>query len=106
MAACLMVNLDIHDAERFETYRQQVAPLVEEHGGRYLVRGGEVHPSEGDLGLKRLVILEFPSTEAARGLLQQPRVRAAPEAPPRGRALRHRAGRRVVAPGLTPGDGR
>jgi uncharacterized protein (DUF1330 family) len=61
MAAYFIVNLDIHDAERFETYRQQVAPLVEQHGGRYLVRGGELHPVEGDLGLKRLVILELPS---------------------------------------------
>ena len=67
MAAYFIVNLDIRDAERFETYRQQVAPLVEQHGGRYLVRGRELHPLEGDLGLKRLVVLEFPSLEAVRG---------------------------------------
>ncbi len=68
MAAYLIVNLDIHDAERFETYRQQVAPLVEQHGGRYLVRGGELHPLEGDLGLIAHVrvirlIREFPAAQ-------------------------------------------
>ncbi len=72
MAAYFIVNLDIGDAERFETYRQQVAPLVEQHGGRYLVRGGELHPIEGDLGLKRLVVLEFPSLEAARRFYESP----------------------------------
>ncbi len=72
MAAYFIVNLDIHDAERFETYRQQVAPLVEEHGGRYLVRGGELHALEGDLGFKRLLVVEFPSMEAARRFYDSP----------------------------------
>ena len=72
MAAYCIVNLDIRDPEKFETYRQRVAPLVEQHGGRYLVRGGELHPIEGDLGLKRLVVLEFPSLEAARRFYDSP----------------------------------
>ena len=72
MAAYFIVNLDIHDAERFEAYRSGVAPLVERFGGRYLVRGGELHPVEGDFGLKRLVVLEFPSMEAARRFYDSP----------------------------------
>ena len=72
MAAYFIVNLDVKDRDKFETYRQQVAPLVQKHGGRYLVRGGELHPLEGDLGLKRLVILEFPSMEAARRFYASP----------------------------------
>ena len=72
MAAYFIVNLDIRDAERFGAYRERVAPLVEKHGGRYLVRGGELHPVEGDFGLKRLVVLEFPSLDAARGFYGSP----------------------------------
>ena len=72
MPAYFIVNLDVKDRERFEAYRQQVVPVVEKHGGRYLVRGGELHPVEGDLGLKRLVILEFPSLEAARRFYGSP----------------------------------
>ncbi len=72
MAAYFIVNLDVKDRERFEAYRQQVVPVVEKHGGRYLVRGGELHPVEGDLGLKRLVVLEFPSLEAARRFYGSP----------------------------------
>ena len=66
MAAHFIVNLDVRDRERFEEYRNKVPAVIAKHGGRYLVRGGGVHPDEGDLGLKRLVILEFPSVEAAR----------------------------------------
>ena len=72
MPAYFIVNLDVKDRERFEAYRQQVVPVVEKHGGRYLVRGGELHPVEGDLGLKRLVILEFLSLEAARRFYGSP----------------------------------
>ncbi len=67
MAAYFIVNLDVEDREKFERYRAGVPAMIEKHGGRYLVRGGELHPVEGDLGLKRLVVLEFPSLEAARG---------------------------------------
>jgi uncharacterized protein (DUF1330 family) len=72
MAAYLIANLDIHDPALFQQYREQVSPLIEKFGGRYLVRGSEVVPKEGDFGLKRLVVLEFPDMQAAEALLQQP----------------------------------
>jgi uncharacterized protein (DUF1330 family) len=72
MAAYFVVNLDIRDPERFERYRAGVPAVIERYGGRYLVRGGELHRVEGDLGLKRLVILEFPSAEAARRFYDSP----------------------------------
>ena len=66
MAAYLIANIEVRDREAFDAYRARVVPVIERHGGCYLVRGGEVHPLEGDLGLKRLVVVEFPSLEAAR----------------------------------------
>ncbi len=72
MAAYFIVNLDVKDPEKYERYRAEVPALVEKHGGRYLVRGGELHAIEGDLGLKRLVVLEFPSSEAARRFYGSP----------------------------------
>jgi uncharacterized protein (DUF1330 family) len=42
-----------------------VAPLIAKYGGRYIIRGGEVEELEGHLGIKRLIVLEFPSLEAA-----------------------------------------
>jgi uncharacterized protein (DUF1330 family) len=66
VAAYFVADVDIRDPEKFEDYRTKVPALVERYGGRYLVRGGELHPVEGDPGVKRLVIIEFPSVEAAR----------------------------------------
>jgi uncharacterized protein (DUF1330 family) len=66
MAGYLIANIDVKDPAKFEEYRQQVAPLIKKFGGRYLVRGGEVRRLEGNPPLNRLVVLEFPTVEAAQ----------------------------------------
>ena len=66
MAAYLIASIEVQDRDGFDAYRKQVAAVIERYGGRYLIRGGAVHPLEGDLGLKRLVVVEFPSLDAAR----------------------------------------
>jgi uncharacterized protein (DUF1330 family) len=50
----------------------EVALLVAKMGGRYLVRGGDLRHVEGNLPLRRLVILEFPSLEAAQSFYDSP----------------------------------
>lgn len=72
MPAYIVVNIRVTDPEGFERYRAAVPPLIEKHGGRYLVRGGQLHPYEGEFGLHRLVILEFPSLAAAQGFYAHP----------------------------------
>ena len=66
MVAYLVVDIDVQDQEKFARYRADVQPIVAKFGGRYLVKAGVLHPMEGDFELKRLVILEFPSVDAAR----------------------------------------
>jgi len=66
MAGYLIANIDVKDAAKFEEYRQKVVPAIKKFGGRYLVRGGDVHHLEGNLPLNRLVVLEFPTIEAAQ----------------------------------------
>ncbi|MGI9510490.1 MAG: DUF1330 domain-containing protein [Geminicoccaceae bacterium] len=66
MAAYVMAQLDVHDPEGFERYRDKVAPLVTAFGGHYRVRGGEITPLEGELSAPRLVIIEFEDREAAK----------------------------------------
>jgi len=66
MAAYILAQLDVHDPENFQRYREKVAPLVSEFGGRYLVRGGDITPLEGELSAPRLVIIEFDDREAAK----------------------------------------
>lgn len=72
MAAYLIGNITITDPERFPAYRERVPAVIAQYGGQYLVRGGAVHPLEGELGIDRFVVLEFPSLEAARRFYDSP----------------------------------
>lgn len=66
MPAYFLVNITVRDPAKFEAYRQAVPPVIAKYGGRYLVRGGAVEVLEGDPGLARVVVLEFPDADAAR----------------------------------------
>jgi uncharacterized protein (DUF1330 family) len=72
MRGYLIANLDIHDQPTFQRYREEVVPLIARYGGRYIVRGGEVESLEGDLGFKQLIVLEFPTLDAARAFYHSP----------------------------------
>ena len=66
VTAHMIANIDVRDAAGFDDYRQKVTAVVEKFGGRFLVRGGEIRHLEGKLPLDRLVVLEFPTMEAAQ----------------------------------------
>lgn len=66
MSAYVIAEIKVHDARLYEAYRSQVLPTLEKYGGRFLVRGGETELLEGDWNPPRLVVLEFPSADAAR----------------------------------------
>lgn len=62
----IIVQLDVHDAEKFEKYRALVPATIEKHGGEYLVRGGAFEKLEGEEPLGRVVVLRFPSYAQAK----------------------------------------
>ncbi len=64
--AYVIADVDITDAQRYADYAAQVPATVEAYGGRFLVRGGATKTIEGNWRPKRLVIIEFPSTDAAQ----------------------------------------
>lgn len=66
MTAYIIVDIAISDPELYEEYKKQVPPTLERYGGRFLVRGGRIESLEGDWSPKRLVILEFDSSEQAK----------------------------------------
>ena len=67
MAAYVIVQERIDNAEMFEEYKSQVLPTLEPYGGRFLVRGGHYTVLEGDWALERTAMLEFASREKAEG---------------------------------------
>ena len=66
MSAYVIANVAVKDPVRYEDYRRLVTPTLAKYGGRFIARGGRVEVLEGDWQPARLVILEFPSSEAAR----------------------------------------
>lgn len=72
MKGYLILDLSVRDMDGFMTYIRRIPELIEKHGGRYLVRGVEPEPVEGDWCPERVVVLEFPSMEDARAFLADP----------------------------------
>jgi len=72
VAAYVLVDVDVTDAEHYDRYRPLAASSVEQYGGRYLARGGESEVLEGDRVPKRLVVIEFPDADAARRWYHSP----------------------------------
>ena len=74
--AYMIADVDITDAQRYADYAAQVPATVESHGGRFIVRGGATKTIEGNWLPKRLVIIEFPSTDAAQRWYDSPEYQA------------------------------
>jgi len=64
MAAYVIFDVDIRDANQYQEYMKQVKPAIEKAGGRYLARGGAHKVYEGDWTPRRIVLVEFPSVAA------------------------------------------
>ena len=65
MAAYVIYECDVLDQGRYEEYKPKGAASVAAANGRYLVRGGTVSTLEGDSPAGRIVVIEFPSMQAA-----------------------------------------
>jgi uncharacterized protein (DUF1330 family) len=72
----VIANVSVEDAGAYEDYRSRTAAIIAQYGGRFLVRGGAIEVREGEPGIGRLVILEFPSVEAARTFYDSPEYQA------------------------------
>jgi uncharacterized protein (DUF1330 family) len=66
MAAYLISDVTVRNAEAFQTYRTRAAEAIAKYGGRYLARGGEIQALEGVWNPRNIIIVEFLSLEQAR----------------------------------------
>ncbi len=72
MTAYIIATVTVLDPEAYRPYTVDVPAVIAQYGGRYLVRGGAVSAIEGDMALDRVVVIEFPSVEAARAFHASP----------------------------------
>jgi uncharacterized protein (DUF1330 family) len=83
MSAYIIFDIEVSDPIGYEDYKKLAAPTLALYGGKYIVRGGKHETAEGTWDPKRVVILEFESSERAKAWLNSPEYAPA-------RALRHK----------------
>ena len=86
-SAYIIANVDRHRTRRStRSTRSGRTAAMQAHGAEVCVRGGKVEVLEGDWTPERVVVLKFPSVEAAKAFYDSRRIR-------QGRARRARAPR-------------
>ena len=71
--AYILVDTKINDPVAYEDYKNAAKPIVEKFGGVYLARGGQMDIVQDDLWApNRLVLVRFPSMQAAHDFLNSP----------------------------------
>ena len=66
MPAYVIAHIDVKDPVRYEDYKKMSPISIQKFGGRFIARGAKAEVLEGTWEPKRLVLLEFPSADAAR----------------------------------------
>ena len=67
MACYVFVEITINNPDNMGEYMSKVSDTVTAHGGKYLIRAGDVEVVEGNIGEHPTkVMLEFPDKASAR----------------------------------------
>jgi uncharacterized protein (DUF1330 family) len=68
MPSCYIVgDVTVENPDRYKDYTAHTESTLEPFGGRFVVRGGASEVLEGAWSPGRLVVIEFPDAESARG---------------------------------------
>jgi uncharacterized protein (DUF1330 family) len=76
MAAYIIAEIEITDADIYDRYREQTPGVIARHGGRFIVRGGRTETLEGGGEPGRLVVIEFSDIAAAKRFYGSPEYQA------------------------------
>ena len=79
-SAYILANVQVTNPAQYEEYKKFSSAAMQVHGAEVCVRGGKAEVLEGDWMPERVVLLKFPSLEAARRFNDSPeygRARAA-----------------------------
>jgi len=72
MRGYITVDVNITDMEGFMEYASRIPVLMEKYGGRYIVKGAEPEVvRKGGESTQFVVVIEFPSVEAADGFIEE-----------------------------------
>ncbi|TRD19816.1 DUF1330 domain-containing protein [Palleronia caenipelagi] len=71
-------HIRVTDPEGYPEYVQKDTPILQAHGARFIVRGGQSETPEGE-EMGRHVVIEFDSYEAAKAAYNDPEYQAVAE---------------------------
>ena len=66
-----IANVDVHNGDGYKQYVAALPEILRKFGGRYVTRGGQTEVVEGK-SRSRIVVLEFPTYEAAMACYRSP----------------------------------
>lgn len=66
MPAYLIVEVEVHDPDGHEAYKEAAPPTLDAFGAKLAVLEGEVAVLEGDWQPKSIVMAQFPDLDAAK----------------------------------------
>jgi len=72
MTASIIFDVDVYYPVGYEEYKKYGPPSVAQYGGKYIVQGGKTETLKGDWSPKRIVVLEFESSEQAKKWINSP----------------------------------
>lgn len=75
--AYLLVQSDVTNPDQYAGYAKLTPAIIEKHGGKFLARGGRSVTLEGRKAPSRVVVIEFPSIDAAEAFYNSPEYVAA-----------------------------
>ena len=77
MPAYMIARVLVNDPDEYMKYVAKTSPIVEQCGGRFIVRGGNPTAIEGPESDHRIVVVEFPDRDAANRFYECDEYRAA-----------------------------
>ncbi|OFW42891.1 MAG: hypothetical protein A3J29_02445 [Acidobacteria bacterium RIFCSPLOWO2_12_FULL_67_14b] len=75
--AYILVQSEVTNTEQYAAYTKLSPGIIAKYGGTFLARGGRSTTLEGAKAASRVVVIEFPSFEAARSMYDSPEYTAA-----------------------------
>ena len=72
MPVYLIIDITIIDQDVYGEFVARVPAVVEQYGGRYLARSGEVSTMVGDWQPERIVLIEFETIEQVQEFFASP----------------------------------
>ena len=72
MSVYMVIEIDIKNEELYSQYVEKVPEIIDQYGGRYLIRGGEVTPLSGHWNPERIIVIAFETVEHLQRCFSSP----------------------------------